>query len=145
MSNEEREDLVRELRRELGLGGGGGGGEVGRGKSLQVIFDAPFQFHFSGNRDEDSFNLKSQDLLEKTKPRLPPAPPHSRSLGEIREGRREGGLVRGERRREEREVEGGGRRMSEEEMTILLKEVPLPSLKSEISNPHEMFLPCRPL
>ena len=54
MSNEEREDLVRELRRELGLGGGGGGGEVGRGKSLQVIFDAPFQFQFSGNRDEDS-------------------------------------------------------------------------------------------
>ena len=41
MSNEEREDLVRELRRELGLGGGGGGGEVGRGKSLQVIFDLP--------------------------------------------------------------------------------------------------------
>ena len=37
VSNDEREDLVRELRRELGLGGGGGGGEPGsRGKSLQV-------------------------------------------------------------------------------------------------------------
>ena len=37
VSNDEREDLVRELRRELGLGGGGGG-EPGssRGKSLQV-------------------------------------------------------------------------------------------------------------
>ena len=33
VSNNEREELVRELRRELGLGGGGGGG---RGKSLQV-------------------------------------------------------------------------------------------------------------
>ena len=41
VSNEEREDLVRELRRELGLGGGGGGGGGGepgsRGKSLQVL------------------------------------------------------------------------------------------------------------
>ena len=35
VSNNEREELVRELRRELGLGGGGGGG---RGKSLQVAF-----------------------------------------------------------------------------------------------------------
>ena len=34
VSNNEREELVRELRRELGLGGGGGGG---RGKSLQVL------------------------------------------------------------------------------------------------------------
>ena len=33
VSNNEREELVRELRRELGLEGGGGGG---RGKSLQV-------------------------------------------------------------------------------------------------------------
>ena len=41
-------------------------------------------------------------------------------------------MVRGERRREEREVEGGGRRMSEEEMTILLREVPLP-LKYQIN------------
>ena len=39
VSTEEREDLVQELRRELGLGGGGGG----RGKSLQVIF---VLFHF---------------------------------------------------------------------------------------------------
>ena len=77
---------------------------------------------------DDSFNLiESQDLLEKSKPRLPPAPPHSRSLGEIREGRREGGFVRRERTREDRE-EGGGRRMSEEEMTILLREVSFPSL-----------------
>ena len=50
MSNEEREDLVRELRRELGLGGGGG--EAGRGKSLQVIFDVLLQFQCSGNCDD---------------------------------------------------------------------------------------------
>ena len=36
VSKDEREDLVRELRRELGLGGGGGGGPGSRGKSLQV-------------------------------------------------------------------------------------------------------------
>ena len=36
VSNNEREELVRELRRELGLGGGGGGG---RGKSLQVAWE----------------------------------------------------------------------------------------------------------
>ena len=70
------------------------------------------------------FNFpKYQDLLEKTKPRLPPAPPHSRSLGEIREGRREG-REGGFNRREEREGGvGGGRRMSEEEMSMLLREV----------------------
>ena len=42
VSTEEREDLVQELRRELGLGGGG----AGRGKSLQVIF---VLFHFQMN------------------------------------------------------------------------------------------------
>ena len=51
MSNEEREDLVRELRRELGLGGDGGG-EAGRGKSLQVIFDLSFQFQCRDNCDD---------------------------------------------------------------------------------------------
>ena len=40
VSNGEREDLVRELRRELGLGGGGGE-PAGRGKSLQVLFRMP--------------------------------------------------------------------------------------------------------
>ena len=66
---------------------------------------------------------KSQDLLEKTKPRLPPAPPHSRSLGEIREGRREGREGGFSRREEKEGREGGGRRMSEEEMSMLLREV----------------------
>ena len=43
VSNNEREELVRELRRELGLGGGGGGG---RGKSLQVPWQLETGIHF---------------------------------------------------------------------------------------------------
>ena len=45
VSNNEREELVRELRRELGLGGGGGGG---RGKSLQVPWQLETGIHFGG-------------------------------------------------------------------------------------------------
>ena len=70
------------------------------------------------NYIDDHAYVNWQDLLEKTKPRLPPAPPHSRSLGEIREGRREGsGFARS------REPERGGHGMSEEEMSMLLREV----------------------
>ena len=71
--------------------GGDGGGE-GRGKSLQ-------------------------DLLEVGRSRLPPAPPHSRSLGELRRGREE-------RRGEEG---GGAEELTEEEMCALLREASLDS------------------
>ena len=47
MSHDEREDLVRELRRELGLGGG-----EGRDKSLQVWVMMVFK-----NDNGDSFKF----------------------------------------------------------------------------------------
>ena len=82
MSPQERESLLGQLRRELGLGGGGGGE---RSRSMHDLTGG-------GGGDEGGRGKGLQELLGRG-PRLPPAPPH-RSLGDIREkrgGRGEGG------------------------------------------------------